>query len=204
MFIYFDLGNVIAFFDRDKSCRQMGAVAELTPHAWRKWSSISPLNDRYERGEISSREFYDAFCSATGAKPEFNALLHAKADIFQLNYSLLPLIAALEDAELRLGLLSNTSPCHWDFLSSRGYGNLPHAFAVRALSYEVGALEAGAEDLSRGGGTGGSACSGDFLHRRYRPATSRRPANASFDAVQYTTTPKLVTELRKRGLTFNF
>jgi FMN phosphatase YigB (HAD superfamily) len=203
MFIYFDLGNVVAFFDREKSCRQMGAVAGIDAARVAEVVFDSPLNDRYERGEISSREFYDAFCSATGTKPEFNAMLYAKANIFQLNYTLLPLIAALEDGELRLGLLSNTSPCHWDFLSTRGYGELPHAFAVRALSYEVGALKPEPKIYRAAAELAGVPAREIFFIDDIvgHVAAARE---CGFDAVQYTTTPKLVTELRKRGLTFNF
>lgn len=203
MFIYFDLGNVVAFFDRQKSCRQMAEVAGTDAARVEDIVFRSPLNDRYERGEISSREFYEAFCSATGTKPDFDALLHAKADIFKLNDSLLPVIAALEDAEIRLGLLSNTSPCHWDFLCTRGYGILPHAFAVRALSYEVGALKPEPKMYHAAAELAGVSASEIFFTDDIAShVTAAR--QCGFDAVQYTTTPALVAELHKRGLKFNF
>lgn len=203
MFIYFDLGNVVAFFDRQLSCRQMAAVAGVAPERVEEVVFRSPLNDRYERGDINSREFYDAFCSAVGTRPDFDTLLHAKSDIFRLNYTLLPLIAALEDAEIRLGILSNTSPCHWDYLCTRGYGVLPHAFAVRALSYEVGALKPEPK-MYRAAAELAGAAPAEIFFIDDTPGHVAAARQFGFDAVQYTTTPELVTELRKRGLAFNF
>jgi len=203
MFIYFDLGNVIAFFDRRKSCQQMAAVAGIDPAQVEELVFNGPLNNRYERGDISTREFYDAFCSATGSKPDLDALMYAKADIFRLNYSLLPVLAQLEDAGLRLGILSNTSPCHWEFLSTRGYGILPHAFAVRALSYEVGALKPEPKMYHAAAELAGVPAGEIFFcDDTLGHVTAAR--EAGFDAVQFTTTPKLVAELRSRGLKFNY
>jgi putative hydrolase of the HAD superfamily len=203
MFIYFDLGNVVAFFDRQKACRQMAAVAGLEPARVEAVVFQSPLNDRYERGEISSREFYEAFCAATGTKPNYEALLVAKSDIFQINYSILPIIAALEDAGIRLGILSNTSPCHWDFLCSRGYGILPHAFAVRALSYEIGALKPEPK-IYRAAAELAGVPAREIFFCDDMPGHVAAAREAGFDAVQYTSTPELIAELRRRGLEFNF
>ena len=134
-----------------------------------------PLNDRYERGEISSREFYDEFCRETGTKPDFAALFHAKSDIFRLNYSLLPVIARLEDAGFRLGLLSNTSPCHWEFLCGQGYGILPASFPVRALSYEIGALKPEPKIYRSGCQTSRRASRPTFSSATTCPATLPQP-----------------------------
>jgi putative hydrolase of the HAD superfamily len=203
MFIYFDLGNVVAFFDRRKSCQQMAAVAGIDPARVEELVFNAPLNNRYERGDISSREFYEAFCSQTGTHPEFEALLHAKADIFQLNYSLLPVIARLEDTGLRLGLLSNTSPCHWEFLCSRDYGILPHAFSVRALSYEIGSLKPEPKIYHAAAKLAGVAPNEIFFCDD-TPGHVAAAREAGFDAVQYTSTPALVADLRSRGLKFNY
>jgi putative hydrolase of the HAD superfamily len=203
MFIYFDLGNVVAFFDRRQACQQMGAVASIDPERVEQLVFHTPLNDRFERGEISSREFYDEFCRETGTKPDFAALFHAKSDIFRLNYSLLPVIARLEDAGFRLGLLSNTSPCHWEFLCSQGYGILPHAFPVRALSYEIGALKPEPKMYEAAAKLAGASASEIFFCDD-TPGHVTAAKEAGFDAVQYTTTPKLVADLRSRGLKFNY
>ena len=203
MFIYFDLGNVVAYFDRQKACDQMAAVAGIEPARVEELVFKTPLNNRYERGDISSREFYEAFCSQTGTTPDFDALLHAKADIFQLNYSLLPAIAKLEDAGVRLGILSNTSPCHWDFLCSRGYGIFPHAFAVRALSYEIGALKPEPKMYQAAAELAGVPPS-EIFFTDDMPGHIAAAREAGFDAVQYTSTPQLVADLRSRGLKFNY
>jgi putative hydrolase of the HAD superfamily len=203
MFIYFDLGNVVAFFDRPKACRQMAAVAGIDAARVEELVFHGPLNDRYERGDISTREFYEAFCSATGTHPDYEALLHAKADIFRLNYSLLPIVARLEDTGLRLGVLSNTSPCHWEFLCSRGYGILPHAFSVRALSYELRAIKPEPKIYRAAAELAGVSPSEIFFCDD-TPGHVAAAREAGFDAVQYTSTQSLVDDLHSRGLQFNF
>ena len=48
MFIYFDLGNVIALFDRQRAFRQIGEVAGLSPEQ----AAAAQLSDR-----LSMRHF---------------------------------------------------------------------------------------------------------------------------------------------------
>src|SRR5262249_27250133 len=75
MFIYFDLGNVVALFDRAQQCRQMADAAGLAAEQVHAMLFDTGLNDRYERGQISSSEFCEAFRRQTSSKVEDNALL---------------------------------------------------------------------------------------------------------------------------------
>lgn len=203
MFIYFDLGNVLAMFDREQAVRQVAAVARITPDAARTALFEHSLNHRYERGEISSREFYTEFCRATGAQPDYDALHHAAADIFQLNRSLIPVVMALEDAGLRLGILSNTSPCHWEFLLRQDYGILPRCFKVHALSFEIGAMKPEPKIYQAAAELAGVAPQEIFFCDDIAAHVSAA-REAGFDAEPYTTTPALVADLRRRGVRFNY
>ena len=60
-FLYFDLGNVLLFFDHDRGCRQVGELTGLPAEKVRQVVFENDLTHRYERGENSSREFYDEF-----------------------------------------------------------------------------------------------------------------------------------------------
>ena len=203
MFIYFDLGNVIALFDRERAFRQIAAVAGLTPEQVQTALFADGLSVRYERGELTSREFYEQFCRQIGRQPDYAALLHAASDIFELNFSLIPVVAGLEDAGYRLGILSNTSEIHWQFLCRQDYGILPGPFAVHALSYEIGALKPEPKIFQRAAELAGVPPSEIFFCDDISEHVAGARA-AGFDAVVYTTTPLLVAELRKRGIRFNY
>jgi glucose-1-phosphatase len=203
MFIYFDLGNVLVLFDRHRAFRQIGAVAGLSPEQAQAALFAGGLSARYERGEVSSRQFYDQFCRQIGAQPDYEALLHAASDIFQLNYSLTPIIANLDDAGYRLGILSNTCECHWQFLCRQNYGVLPRLFDVLALSYEIGALKPEPKIFAAAAELAG-APPDEIFFCDDMPEHVAAAQTAGFDAVQYTTTPMLVAELRKRGVRFNY
>lgn len=203
MFLYFDLGNVVARFDHLKGCRQMAAVAGLTSEQVFAAVFDSDLNRRYELGEITSRDFYDEFCRATGSKPDFDALYFAGGDIFELNDSLIPVLAALEDAGYRLGLLSNICECHWHRILDSEYGILPEVFSVHALSYEIKAMKPDAKIYQAAAELAGVAPHDIFFCDDVAGHVAGA-REAGFDAVQYTTTPALVADLQSRGIRFNY
>jgi FMN phosphatase YigB (HAD superfamily) len=203
MFLYFDLGNVVALFDHLKGCRQMAEVAGISLEQVFAAVFDSELNRRYELGEVTSREFFEEFCRATGTQPNFDAFYHAAGDIFELNHSLIPVLTALEDAGYRLGLLSNTCQCHWDRLLKAEYGLLPAVFSAIALSYQIKAMKPDPKIYLAAAELAGVKpreiffCDDVMAH-----VIGAR--EAGFDAVQYTTTPALVADLRRRGMQFNY
>jgi FMN phosphatase YigB (HAD superfamily) len=203
MFLYFDLGNVVVRFDHLKGCRQMAAVAGLSPD--QVFTSVfdSGLNRRCELGEVSNGAFYEQFCGATGTKPELNAFLHAASDIFTLNDPLIPVLGALEVAGYRMGILSNTCDFQWQRLMSSEYGILPAPFSVFALSFQIGAIKPDPKIYHAAAEMAGVApkeiffCDDVLGH-----VTAAR--DAGFDAVHYMTTASLVADLRRRGVRFNY
>jgi HAD superfamily hydrolase (TIGR01549 family) len=110
---------------------------------------------------------------------------------------------ALEDAGLRLGILSNTSPCHWEFLLRQDYGILPRCFKVHALSFEIGAMKPEPKIYQAAAELAGVAPQEIFFCDDIAAHVSAA-REAGFDAEPYTTTPALVADLRRRGVRFNY
>ncbi len=202
-FLYFDLGNVLLKFDHHLAARQMGEVAGVP--AEKVWEIVfaSDLELRYEAGEIGDREFYEIFCRHSETRPDYDALLLAGSAIFTPNVSIFPVVAALDAAGYRLGILSNTCPGHWAYCSDGRYGLVSRSFEVFALSYEIGACKPSAKIFQAAAKLAGVAPEEIFfvddIARHVEGARA-----AGFDAVQYTTTPALIADLRKRGVEFNY
>ena len=202
-FIYFDLGNVLVYFDHWIACRQMARVAGLT--AERVWQVVfeSDLEHRYESGQVDDHGFYEAFCQATATRPDYEQLLIAGSDIFRLNHSLLPVVAQIDGAGYPLGILSNTSPAHWAWVTAGRFGIVNLAFDRAALSYEIGVCKpdpriyAAAAELA-------DVRPEEIFFVDDMPENVAAARQAGFDAVLYTTTPLLAADLRNRGVEFNY
>ncbi len=91
-FLYFDLGNVLLYFDHHLAARQMAEVAGLTEdQVWRVVFE-GDLESRYEAGELDDRQFYEAFCQVTKSSPDFEKFLFAGSAIFRPNLSIVPVV----------------------------------------------------------------------------------------------------------------
>ena len=202
-FIYFDLGNVLLYFDHEIGCRQIAQVAGLSPDRVRARLLDARLLEGFETGRLSRSEFYDGFCQATGACADVELLENAGSDIFRLNVSIVPVVAKLKDAGYRLGLLSNTCESHWRFVLSHFKVMFPHAFEVLALSFEIGACKPDEGIYYRAAELAGVQPEAIFYCDDLA-ANVDAACRVGFDAVQYTGTPSLVSELRKRGVRFNY
>jgi HAD superfamily hydrolase (TIGR01509 family) len=203
MFIYFDMGNVLLLFDHALGCRHMAEVAGVPAEDVRRVLFDTGLELRYEAGELSTREFYDAFCEQIGAKPDYQALLRAAGDIFTVNASIVPVVAALHAAGNRLGLLSNTCEAHWDYIQQYRYSIISDMFDVITLSYEVHAMKPDRRIFAAAAEKAGVPPQEVFFTDDIAGHVAGARA-AGFDAEQYTTTPELVRQLRKRGVRFNY
>jgi putative hydrolase of the HAD superfamily len=202
-FVYFDLGNVLLRFSRQRQFRQMAEVAGIEPGAVRFAVMDGGLQDLYECGAITSDEFFERFCAATGARCDFHRLMRAGSDMFWPNYSMIPRVAALWSAGYRLGILSNTCVAHWEWVGGGKFGMLPECFEEFVLSYEVGAMKPAREVYAAAAEKAGAGPAEIF----YMDDIEENVIGArefGFDAVLYTTTAELVRALRQRGLRFNY
>jgi putative hydrolase of the HAD superfamily len=200
-FLYFDLGRVLLHFSVDRMCRQMAEVAGVEPAAVSSALFQGDLQNRYERGEISSAEFHEAFCLATGARADYAALTRAGSDIFEFNASILPVVSQLRAAGHRLGILSNTCQSHWEHCLAR-FHVLAEDFQIYVLSYRIGAVKPYPEIYHEAARMAGVRPEEIFFTDDME-ANVRGARAVGFDAVHYTSTRQLAAGLRDRGVRFN-
>ena len=137
--IYFDLGNVLAFFSYPKMFQQMAECTGLSPDVIQKMLFDEKIQEFYESGQIDSTRFYQIFKARSFRLFSLHDLLEAASDIFTPNTALFPIIEQIKEQGLRLVLLSNTTECHFN----RIYAHYPilRLFDEHVLSYEARALK---------------------------------------------------------------
>lgn len=199
--LFFDLGMVLLKFDVNVMCRQVGEVAGIPAAAAHRALFESPLQRDYESGRVTTRQFYESFCCETGTRPDFDALLQAASDIFELNASMIPVVAHLYRGGWRLGLLSNTCECHWEHCHRR-FRMLSELFDVHALSFRIGAAKPEPAIFHAAADLAGVAPHEVFFTDDI-PGHVEGARAVGFDAVPYATTPRLVADLRHRGVRLN-
>lgn len=204
-FLYFDLGNVIALFDHEIACRNVAALTGVDARRVRQIIFQGGLEDRYERGDLSTAEFHQAFCEQSGTSPSLPELQFACSDIFRLNVGLVPIIASLKAAGYRLGILSNTCPAHWDFLySDRRYRILGNdLFDVYALSYELHTMKPEPTIYRLAAEIAGVEPS-DIFFIDDRADNVAAACSAGYDAVQFVGRRSFEIALQQRNLTGNY
>ena len=201
-FLYFDLGRVLINFSVEKMLAQVATVSGVSPHKVEAVVFNSGLQVEYESGRIDCREFYERYCDATASRPDFEALREAASDIFQLNTSVVPIVAQLNAASHRMGILSNTCRSHWDHCRER-YSSVVELFDVHALSYRLKAVKPNADIFAAAAELAGVDPREIFFVDDTLGHVEGARA-AGFDAVQYTSTPQLAADLRARNVAFNY
>jgi len=202
-FIYFDMGKVLLRFDRDRQYRQMAEVAGVTPEKVHDAIMDSGLNDLYESGRINSDEFFSQFCESTGARCDFERLWRAGSDIFWPNRSIIPLVANLSSAGFRLGIMSNTSPSHWKWICRQGFCIVPAFFEHVVLSYDVGAMKPN-DAMFAAAAVQAQVKADEIFFVDDLDENVRGAKEFGMDAVVYSTTLALASDLRQRGLRFSY
>jgi FMN phosphatase YigB (HAD superfamily) len=201
-FLYFDLGKVLVDFSYDQMLAQVGAVAGIEAEAARAAIFDADLLRYFEVGRLSTAEFYEGFCAATGSRPGFAALAAAASEIFSLNLPVLPIVGQLQQAGYRMGILSNTCALHWDYCSAQ-YRIVSEAFAVHSLSFRIGAVKPEAGMFHAAAELAGVRPE-EIFYVDDMPQHVAGARALGFDAVQFTTAPALAAELRRRGLRWNY
>jgi glucose-1-phosphatase len=126
--VVFDLGNTLVPF----------SFAALKPRLEPCREQAQALSHQAEMGAITPAAFRAALCALTGVEPrEFDAWW---CSIFDDHWLIAPkLIGELKQLGWRVGLLSNTSALHYEFLK-RTRPQLGE-FDFRVLSFEAGACK---------------------------------------------------------------
>ena len=201
-FLYFDLGNVLLRFSHEREAEQIAAVAGVSPRLVWKILFEDGLHWDYERGDLTSDQFYAALCERIGARPDLAALDRAANDIFELNVPIVGLLGQLSRAGYRLGILSNTSPTHWRHCTSR-FGMLQALFPVQALSFRLRAIKPQPEAFTKAAELAGTPPEGIFFTDD-RPEHVAAARAAGWDAVVFESVPQVNESLRQRGVIINY
>ena len=200
-FFYFDMGNVLLLFDHELACRQVAQLADISSSEAREVLFESGLQDRYERGEVSSEMFYQQFCRRTDSRPEPAAFFRAASDIFRLNSPIVRAVQTLKSASRRIGVFSNTCPAHWEFCQDSEFRDLLDLFACYALSYELQAMKPEPISYQRAAALAGVSNEEIFfVDDRLENIEAAR--QAGWDAVQYQPGNTLQEVLETRGIHF--
>ena len=133
------MGNVLVYFSHERMCQNVADACNVSATATTDLLITSGLQFRLERGEITENEFHQQVELQLDTKVDFGELMHACADIFWLNESIVPLLDELKQLEIRLVLLSNTSQNHLKFIQSNF--DVLKRFDDFTTSFDVGALK---------------------------------------------------------------
>lgn len=193
--IFFDLGNVLIFFDHQKMCRQVAELCGLEVE--RVQDLLLEHGDAYERGAINNTKVHEELCRFSGKYVPFEALMHALSDIFEPNPPVIALAHALKEKGHRLFLLSNTCEAH--FAHALNQFPFLKSFDGFVLSYEVGARKPEKEIYEKALQIAGCEDRECFYTDDVLPyVASARTIN--IDAEQYTTPQALKEHLNARGI----
>ena len=206
--LYFDLGKVLLDFSHEVMCRQMAEVAGTTIDVVRDalfggTESLVALV-RYETGHITTDEFFDHFCRATGTLPDRKRLADACRDIFSPIEPMWELVRGLAEAGNRLAILSNTNPLQWEYITDGRYpllaiGAEQCAFDWAIASYQVGSMKPD-RAIYEAAIRRASVAADEVFFTDDRLENVAGAVAAGIDAVQFDDAQQLAIELRARGV----
>jgi putative hydrolase of the HAD superfamily len=207
--LYFDLGNVLLSFSHEQMCAQMAAAAGVSPATAR--DAIFGNEDaqaaqwQYESGMITTDEYFDFFCRATGTRPDRRRLARATADIFAPMDDTWALVRRLASAGNTLAILSNTNPVQWEWivdgrfalLSAIGQADCPFGWAT--LSYQARSMKPDRAIYDAAIARAGVAADEIFFTDDRLENVDGSKA-AGIDSVRFVGCELLIADLRDRGV----
>ncbi|MEX2093835.1 MAG: HAD family phosphatase [Pirellulales bacterium] len=206
--LYFDLGKVLVEFSHERMFQQMAEVAGISPDAVRDAlfgnQDCRAAQIQYETGHLTTDEFFDHFCQATGTSPDRKRLADAVCDIFSPIEPMWELVRSLAAVGNRLAILSNTNQMQWDFVTDGRFpivavGQSVSAFDWAILSYEVGSMKPDRAIYDTAIQRAGVAADEVFFtDDRLENVEGARAVG--IDAVQFVDCEGLVSQLRERGV----
>ena len=140
-FAYFDLGNVLVHFDHQIAVDQLAAISDRPAEKIRSIVFEADLQERYETGLITGAEYASQMNAALQTQMTTDEILEAISAIFQPNPSILDALSRLKEAEVAMGVLSNTCEAHWNWILQRGWPMPGNWFDFHVLSYEVQSMK---------------------------------------------------------------
>ena len=154
--VIFDLGKVLVDFDFTIAARKIMARSLRPPSPLQALNHFSPLICRFERGDITDREFFEEVRSATGYRGTFEEFAPEFSDIFTEIPEMSGLQARLRAAGIPTWILSNTNTLaeqqlrrHYPFFAN--FDGYVFSFAVGVMKPEAAIYEAAERAIGRRG-----------------------------------------------------
>ncbi len=135
--IFFDFGNVLAFFDHRRATVKFAPFTDLTEVEVFDAIYNTSLEEEFELGNINGDEFVHAACAVIGYQDTHSRFRQDFMDIFTPNPEVCALVPKLK-SNYRLVLASNTNELHFEQIQSE-YAALLQHFDALALSFQAGA-----------------------------------------------------------------
>ncbi len=137
--LWFDLGNVVLFFDFGPAYRKLRRHTGLRAETIRRYFHARPrLEASLDEGRVNARSLYRRLRKDLGLLDlSFGRFKEVWNDIFWENRAVIRLLGRLKRRGYRLILISNTNRLHYDHIRRR-YPVLK-LFHRQVLSFRVGA-----------------------------------------------------------------
>lgn len=130
--IFSDLGNVLILV------KNVNAGVDVSKYGFFKKKLIRHKIRKYEKGKISTEEFYTWCGKKTGQNIDLTKLDERFEKVFSLNEDMAVLLRKLKK-DYRLVALSNTNKANYEFIIRRY--DIMNVFDDYILSYQVGSLK---------------------------------------------------------------
>jgi len=139
--ILFDLGNVLVDFNFGSAVERISGFCGKSPDEILKFFFNSEVTNSFEKGALSSEEFYDQVKNRLDLKLGYESFVPIWNEVFffsSKNRAVYHIANCLKK-EYRIGLLSNTNILHYRYIKD----NFPvfNVFEKLFLSFEIGALK---------------------------------------------------------------
>ena len=202
-FLYFDLGNVLLFFNHRLAAERLAKLANVDAESVFETIFRGDVNARCDGGLLSGPEFCLWFRERYDCRASDEAIVAASSDSFRVNPPMKAITSQLRAAGWRLGILSNTCDMHYDFFASGRYTTIPDAFDAVVLSYKLRLMKPDAPIYLEAANTAGVAPE-EVFYCDDVPANVDGAKAAGFDAVLFTSAAQYAADARSRGIGFNY
>ena len=134
-----DFGNVVAFFNHQRACRQLASLSagQVTEDAVFQAVFNTTLESDFDCGRLSPSEFVQRLRTLFNLASSDKAIVTAWCDMFWPNEDLVSLIPRLKSAVAKLLLASNTNELHYQWFMKR-FAEPLACFDAFVLSHRIG------------------------------------------------------------------
>ncbi|MBI3696543.1 MAG: HAD family phosphatase [Acidobacteria bacterium] len=195
--LLFDLGNVLIAFDFTRGYRALEGVCPHPAQEIPLRIAASNLVPPYERGEVSSEEFYRQLCEVLDLRVSYEQFCDLWSTIFLPDPIVSEDLLTSLHRRYRMVLISNTNDIHFRMIQSH-YPLIRH-FDALILSHQVGAMKP-ADRIYQEAIRQARCRPEECFYTDDIPEFVEGGRRNGLDAVQFTGQVALERELQRRGI----